>query len=146
MWDKLVKQVAVEREQLRHLLEVHRPLVEECATREPTGIELSALAAMLHSFYTGAENLFKRIAIERGEPLPSGDAWHQELLRQMARPAAGRGAILPESLGDRLAEYLGSVTSFVMPIRSTSNGRRCLRSSWDARKRSASWNPHWTVS
>jgi hypothetical protein len=63
VWDKLRKQVAVELEQLKHLLEVHRSLLTKCITDTPDPIEVSALAAMLHSFYTGVENIFKRIAV-----------------------------------------------------------------------------------
>ena len=49
MWDKVRKQVVVEREQLNHLIETHRPLLVKCANAPPDAIELSALAAMLHS-------------------------------------------------------------------------------------------------
>ncbi len=45
MWDKLRKQVAVEREQLRRLHESYRPLLEKFAASPPSDIELSALAA-----------------------------------------------------------------------------------------------------
>ena len=42
----------------------------KCPTTAPTEIELSALAALLHSFYTGVENVFKRVAMELdGEPV-----------------------------------------------------------------------------
>jgi hypothetical protein len=64
VWDKLRKQIAVERQQLHRLLATHRPILEKCAARPPSEIELSALAAMLHSFYNGTENIFKRIAEE----------------------------------------------------------------------------------
>ena len=72
----------------------------------PNDIELSALAALLHSFYTGVENIFKRIAVELdGEP-PRGEAWHRQLLDAMARPAKNRVAVISESLSDSLSEYL----------------------------------------
>ena len=35
-----------------------RGLLASCRTTAPTEIELSALAALLHSFYTGVENSF----------------------------------------------------------------------------------------
>jgi predicted SpoU family rRNA methylase len=37
------------------LLRVYRALLERCATSAPDDIEISALAAMLHSFYNGDE-------------------------------------------------------------------------------------------
>ncbi len=55
MWDRLRRQVTLERQQLRRLLDVHRPLLDKCAASPPNDIELSALASMLHSFYNGVE-------------------------------------------------------------------------------------------
>jgi len=106
VWDRLRKQVVVEREQLNRLLEVHRPLLVRCATTTPNDIELSALAAMLHSFYTGIENIFKRIAVEIDGALPHGESWHRELLDAMRRPSAARPAVISAPLRDRLREYL----------------------------------------
>ena len=78
-WDKFRKQQATEREQLQRLL---------------------------HSFYTGMENIFKRVAVELdGEPV-RGDSWHRELLRRMKSPTAHRPALLSEELHDSLNEYL----------------------------------------
>jgi len=63
-WDRFRKQQAAEREQLARLLATMRPLLATCRETTPTDIELSALAAVLHSFYTGVENIFKRVAVE----------------------------------------------------------------------------------
>ncbi|MFZ1074316.1 MAG: hypothetical protein WAO21_12895 [Verrucomicrobiia bacterium] len=60
-WDKFRKQQATEREQLQRLLSGIHGLLAKCRTTAPTEIELSALAALLHSFYTGVENIFKRV-------------------------------------------------------------------------------------
>ncbi len=83
MLDRLRKQISVERKQLRQLLDTHRPLLEKCVRSEPDAVELSALAAMLHAFYTGIENVFKRIQVELGEELPQGEGWHRRLLKAM---------------------------------------------------------------
>ncbi len=106
MWDKLRKQVAVEREQLGRLLESYRPLLETCAAGPPSDIELSALAAMLHSFYNGIENTFKRASVELGDPLPSGESWHQELLDAMAKATSHRKPVISPALRGRLKEYM----------------------------------------
>jgi hypothetical protein len=106
VWDKLRKQVAVEVEQLNYLIEVHRPLLTKCTGTTPNDIELSALAAMLHSFYTGIENIFKRVAVELDSAPPRGESWHRELLDAMIRPNAARPAVLSTPLRDRLREYL----------------------------------------
>jgi hypothetical protein len=105
-WDKFRKQQAIEREQLQRLLAGMHRLLTTCRQTAPNEIELSALAATLHSFYTGAENIFKRVAVELdGEPV-RGDAWHRELLLRMKRPTVRRPALLSEELHDTLNEYL----------------------------------------
>ena len=55
---------------------------------------LDSVALNLHGFYAGVERLFELIARRMDQNLPSGEAWHRDLLRQMAqdlpdiRPAA----------------------------------------------------------
>src|SRR5882724_9784857 len=93
-WDKFRKQQTAEREQLQRLLSGIHPLLAKCRTTAPTEIELFALAATLHSFYTGLENIFKRMTVELdGEPV-RGDAWHRDLLLRMKTPTAHRPALL----------------------------------------------------
>jgi len=106
MWARLRKQVDLEREQLHRLLETHRSLLEKCLSSPPNEIELSALAAMLHSFYTGIENVLKRIAIEVDGASPCGEFWHRELLDAMTRPSNLRPAAISSALRERLSEYL----------------------------------------
>ncbi len=105
-WDKFRKQQASEREQLRRLLSGIRTLLTKCRDTAPTEIELSALAATLHSFYTGVENIFKRVALELDAEPVRGDAWHRDLLKRMKMPATHRPTLLPEELHDTLNEYL----------------------------------------
>ncbi len=105
-WVKFRKQQTAEREQLQRLLSGIQGLLTKCRDTAPTEIELSALAATLHSFYTGVENIFKRVAVELdGEPV-RGDAWHRELLLRMKTPTARHPALLSEELHDTLNEYL----------------------------------------
>ena len=106
MWDDLREQVAVEREQLQRLLRVHRPLLERCLADPPDDIELSALAAMLHSFYNGIENIFKRITLELGDPMPGSESWHKSLLDGMTQATANRKPVLSSELRGRLKEYM----------------------------------------
>jgi len=54
---KLKKQIHLELEQLDLLLKRYRNLIEKCRTEAPTEIEIDALATLLHSFYTGVENI-----------------------------------------------------------------------------------------
>jgi hypothetical protein len=105
VWDKLRTQTAVEREQLHRLLETHRPLLDRCRVSAPSAIELSALAAMLHSFYSGIENILKRIAAEIDGAVPVGETWHREVLEAMTEARPARQAAISRELGERLGEY-----------------------------------------
>ncbi len=105
--DKLKKQIEVERIQLNKLLELHRPLLLKCETDEPDDIELSALAAMLHSFYTRIENIFKRMVITiDGNLSMDSMMWHQNLLNTVSSPGLTRNAIISLKLKEILLEYL----------------------------------------
>lgn len=105
-WDKFRKQQATEREQLRRLLVGIQTLLSRCREATPDEIELSALAATLHSFYTGVENIFKRVSVELdGQPVV-GDRWHRDLLLRMKAPARNRPALLSSELHDVLLDYL----------------------------------------
>jgi hypothetical protein len=108
VWDRLRKQVALELDQLHRLIETYALLIEGCAASPPTDVELSALAAMLHSFYNGVENIFKRIAEELDGGSPSGEFWHRELLDCMRV----RGKARPEVISERLAESLDDYLTF----------------------------------
>lgn len=106
MWRKLRKQIAVERETLHQLLASFQPLLRKCDSWSPDYIELSALGAMLHSFYGGIENIFKRVVIELGEGMPRGEGWHKELLERMTRPHTNRPAVMSPDLAKVLEQYL----------------------------------------
>lgn len=106
MSDKLRRQIDVERQQLKRLIDEHRSLLDSCASRVPTAIELSALATFLHSFYSGIENSLKRVAVEVDGGLPSGDAWHRQLLTSMANATNLRPALLSNTLHEIVTEYL----------------------------------------
>jgi hypothetical protein len=106
VWPDLRDQIEVEEAQLQRLLEVHKPLLEKCRTQSPDPIELSALSALLHSFYTGVENLFRRIAIEVDGRIVTGESWHRRLLLQMAEETERRPAVISSGLLERLRPYL----------------------------------------
>ena len=106
VWDKLKKQIAVEREQLNTLLQTYSPLLMKCTRETPDVIELSALAAMLHAFYTGVENIFKRVAVELDGGPPKGEFWHRQLLDSMTQPGPARPAVISGPLRKMLRDYL----------------------------------------
>lgn len=74
------------------------PLIAKPTGSKAGEIETAAACAMLHAFYTEIEKILKLIAHVWDARIPSSDAWHKELLNQMAAPtnhAAGGDHIGP---------------------------------------------------
>jgi hypothetical protein len=106
VWPDVEEQVAVEQAQIAQLFVAYQVAISKSSQQEPDFIELSALATMLHSFYTGIENIFKRIALGIDGGMPSGYAFHSDLLAVMARSTANRPPVISEELRVRLSAYL----------------------------------------
>ncbi len=106
VWPDVEEQVAVERAHLDQLFVAYQAVISKSSQQEPDFIELSALATMLHSFYTGLENIFKRIALEIDGHIPSGIASHSDLLIVMTQTTANRPLVISEALRTRLSAYL----------------------------------------
>ena len=69
---------------------------------------LDGVALNLHSFYTGLERIFERVAAEIDRTLATGPHWHQELLRQVSSPIPDvRPAVISDSVRERLDRYRG---------------------------------------
>ena len=64
------------------------------------------MGAMLHGFYNGVENIFKRIAVHCYGGPPRGEGWHAALLDRMTRPGPNRPAAVSEPLAAELRKYL----------------------------------------
>jgi hypothetical protein len=92
--------------QLEKLLRENADLVDKTSVVDPSAIERAALAAMLHSFYNGVENIFKAISRTFDPPFVKNDSWHMNLLQTMASEHPKRAAVISESLRDRLEGYL----------------------------------------
>jgi len=106
VWPELREEVELELTELRELLASFHSLREKVQTSVPDTIETVALAGFMHAFYTGIENLFKRVAIHLDSGPPRGEAWHSLLLESMARAIESRPAVISESLLVRLRTYL----------------------------------------
>ncbi len=106
MSPELREEIALELAQLWRALDQFGPLIDQARVRAPNRVETLAAAGLLHSLYTGIENLFKRVAIHLDGGPPRGEAWHSQLLESMARPGPNRPSVISVSLRDRLRTYL----------------------------------------
>ncbi|MBI4704034.1 MAG: hypothetical protein HY744_23240 [Deltaproteobacteria bacterium] len=73
-----------------------------------------ALALLLSNYYTGAEKLFKRMALPLGGLPPAGDRWHAQLLEDMTIELPG---VRPAALAPATAEALADLLRFRHVVR-----------------------------
>ena len=103
---ELREDVGVELETLEAIVQELLSLQADVADREPTVREQTAAAAFLAQFYTGVENILKRISAYHKVPVPTGETWHVDLFRRFCAPAHPRLPVLFDaSLAVALAPY-----------------------------------------
>lgn len=80
----------------------------EKAKRLEDDFYLDGVALNLHSFYSGLEKIFEKIAATVDGSVPSAANWHQELLSQMSMEIPKiRPAVISQEMCDMLEDYLG---------------------------------------
>lgn len=78
------------------------------AHRSGDDFYLDSVALNLHSFYSGIERIFERLAETLDGSLPKGENWHQALLLQMSKEVTEiRPAVISLQTLKRLDEYRG---------------------------------------
>jgi hypothetical protein len=103
---ELREEIAIEFEAIEITVSELLALQQDIAGREPTVREKTAAAAFLAQFYTGIENILKRICRYYDVSLPTGDTWHVELFQRFCNPSLPPlPALFDEKLAAELAPY-----------------------------------------
>ncbi len=105
--DRLRARLRREMERVDELLRRYESLIAEPQESAPDLIEVTALASVLHSFYTGVESMFAAIVKRVDGASPQGRYWHKDLLAQMAAAAERRPAVISAETREKLEAYLG---------------------------------------
>jgi hypothetical protein len=105
--EKVISQVRFETGRIDHLFESYADLLERVQAKSPDLVEITAVAAVLHSFYNGLEKIFLSIAKGIDRNVPTGAQWHRDLLTKMTEATSNRGPVLTVDTARRLANYLG---------------------------------------
>ncbi len=106
MANTVVAQVTFEIGQIEKLLAAYADLLTRGRSHSTDLVATTAVASVLHSFYSGLENIFLAIAKQLDQQTPTGGAWHRELLKQMTFTTERRRAVISAETEQQLSAYL----------------------------------------
>jgi len=69
--------------------------------KQLSSLELAGVAALIHNFYNGVENIFKQLVISKGLSIPQGPSWHIDLIEICVA-----NQIISRTTSGMLKEYL----------------------------------------
>lgn len=110
MRERLLTLIAEIENELKQLEKLRKRLMETERKKhgsEDRDIYEESEALKLHNFYTGCENIFKRIAIVFNGGVSGDEGWHKQLLSMMRLDIPSvRPPVISSELYKRLEEYL----------------------------------------
>ncbi len=93
------------RELVEAELENIRQVVAELTSADSipnlSSLELTGVAALIHNFYNGIENILKQMVVHLGVELPHNSSWHRDLVN-----LGVSNGIISESTAEDLRRYL----------------------------------------
>lgn len=102
----LIADIDLARANLQRVVEYQQEVLGAVG-RETEFFLRSAAGVVLQDFYNTVEKTLQRIATELDGALPTGEAWHQQLVERMTVAIPGRRpAVLDQTLAVTLLEFL----------------------------------------
>ncbi|UCH96354.1 MAG: hypothetical protein JSV88_05730 [Candidatus Aminicenantes bacterium] len=102
---ELVEEIEIEFEYLETILHELETLLKKPFEYEPSLVEITGAGGLLHNFYNGIENIFKRILKFHKINQEESKNWHKELLKKFY-DKENNFAFLDISIYDNLLEIL----------------------------------------
>ena len=103
----LAARIRTELPELAFLVERARQGWDKAKSQNDT-FYLDGVAVNLHSFYSGLEKIFEKIAATVDGNVPTAANWHQELLSQMSMEISEvRPAVISPEMREMLEDYRG---------------------------------------
>ncbi|MEW6215112.1 MAG: hypothetical protein AB1478_07930 [Nitrospirota bacterium] len=104
--EDLHDEINIELESIEATLRELSSLQNDIDDRDPTVREKTAAASFMAQFYSGIENILKRISRFQSVPLPTGETWHIELFNRFCTPSfKGLPILFDESLALSLSPF-----------------------------------------
>lgn len=103
---ELQEELLIELELIEATIAELLSLERDVSEREPTKREKTAASAFMAQFYSGIENILKRISRFHNISLPLGDAWHIDLFKRFCEPSYNSlPALFDETLALSMAPF-----------------------------------------
>ncbi len=103
---ELREEILIELDQMQTTVAEVEALRQDLTSRVPSNREKTAAATFLAQFYSGVENILKRLSRFHGVPLPTGDTWHTDLFKRFCEPSlVPLPALFDTALAGQLAPF-----------------------------------------
>ena len=88
--------------ELDNIEQVLADLPKPDSLKQLSSLELAGVAALIHNFYNGVENVLKQLVIFKGLIIPDGPSWHSDLIELSVA-----NQIISRSTSEMLKKYFG---------------------------------------
>lgn len=107
--DELKTSVSIEFENIDKIISEIKNVFDKIGNDTPDIIQITALSAFASQFYTGVENILKRISNYYNIPLPTTNDWHIVLFKRFCNPPYNN---LPMLFNDSVVTEMNSIRKF----------------------------------